>query len=172
MPTLSVVKFGDIYVKGCHHESYSDASNETVLFPMNESPYLWPACDDAYYYTWTHDPTNRIQFLSELNKERLARSSGFCPHSRCQLGDLSNSFENGTCAQNLCYTKLERGRPSFGACCFVNSSFNSGDLIGISFTLFRLQSHNYYFLNQLDYCVQDINISFNHHLSQYTREIE
>lgn len=102
---------------------------------MSESPYLWPACDDAYYFTWTQDFTGRIKYLDKQNVERLARSSGFCPHSRCQLVELSNPGEDGRCAPRLCYTKLEKGRPSFGACCFVNGTFKSTKLIGYQYKI-------------------------------------
>ena len=93
-------------MSNCYYDRYKNFSKEK-LFPSSESPYLWPACFDAYYYTWTHDPTNHIKYLSQINKEKLARSSGFCPHLRCQLGDLSNSGDDGRCAEGLCYTKLE-----------------------------------------------------------------
>ena len=89
--TKSVVKYGEIYVKDCHHENYGLVSSNAKLFPLTESPYLWPGCDDAYYYTWTEDPTARITWLTRENKEKLARSAGFCPHRRCQLDDLHSS---------------------------------------------------------------------------------
>lgn len=127
--TKSAVKFGEIYVKDCYYEKYGLKSTDTRLFPLTESPYLWPGCDDAYYYTWTEDPTRRITWLNQENKEKLARSAGFCPHRRCQLDDLQSS-SNGKCSPGLCYTKLEKGRPSFGTCCFINGTFNGRDLIG------------------------------------------
>jgi len=43
---------------------------------------------------------------------------GFCPHRRCQLSSLHNSPKPGVCPQGLCYTKLEDGAPTYGACCF------------------------------------------------------
>ena len=89
--TKSVVKFGEIYVKDCHYENYRMLPSSAKLFPLTESPYLWPGCDDAYYYTWTKDPTARITWLGRENKEKLARSAGFCPHRRCQLDDLLSS---------------------------------------------------------------------------------
>lgn len=102
----STTKYGDIYVKNCYFEEYKK-QNRDKMFPMEESPYLWPACNDAYYFTWKLDPTKKIEQMDPLNVERLARSSGFCPHSRCQLGDLANSDADGFCPAGLCYTKLE-----------------------------------------------------------------
>jgi len=77
------------------------------MFPMEESPYLWPACDDAYHFTWIKDPTEQLTSMDALNVARLARSAGFCPHSRCQLDILENSVTEGLCPTGLCYTKLE-----------------------------------------------------------------
>jgi hypothetical protein len=48
----------------------------------------------------------------------LSRSMGFCPHRRCQLSSLHNSPAPGVCPLGLCYTKLEDGAPTYGACCF------------------------------------------------------
>lgn len=40
---------------------------------------------------------------------KLSRSSGFCPHRRCQLPNVTNSGHTSTCPKNLCYTKVEVG---------------------------------------------------------------
>ena len=71
-----------------------------------------------------------IYEISDILRVKLARSMGFCPHSRCQLGNLSSSSSDGRCPEGLCYTKLENGSKSFGACCFINGKFSAGDLIG------------------------------------------
>ena len=68
--------------------------------------------------------------VSELDRTKLAKSMGFCPQSRCQLFNLTNAGTNGQCPESLCYTKVENGGLSFGACCFINGEFNYGDLIG------------------------------------------
>lgn len=58
---------------------------------------------------------------------------GFCPHLRCQLDSLSHSTEYNQCPAGLCYTKLEDGSLSYGACCFDSEgNFYSGNLIGVS----------------------------------------
>lgn len=117
-------KFAGIYLKKCSNSS-------AVLFPSSKSPEEWSSCHDAYDYTWKVDPDGQIIGLSSQNKIKLAHSMGFCPHLRCQLGNLTNSNDGaGHCPRNLCYTKLEEGSPSFGACCFVNGSFHSGNIIG------------------------------------------
>jgi hypothetical protein len=63
-------------------------------------------------------------------RARLGRSMGFCPHLRCQLGTVGNSDRDGTCPRGHCYTKLENGAPTYGACCFADGVFNSGGLLG------------------------------------------
>ena len=121
----SFTKPNGIYIPKC--PAYG-----TPLFSSSQSPENWPSCKDAYDYTWKNDPDNEILGLSETNRLKLAHSMGFCPHLRCQLGNLSSPIDarRGHCSKGLCYTKLENGSPSFGACCFVNGSFDSGDLIG------------------------------------------
>lgn len=120
-PVLSFTKGGAIYVPSCNHSQF--------LFPLNAQPSTWPSCSDAGEYTWSMKQDD-LSAISAVDKTKLARSMGFCPHNRCQLGNLTNARNDGNCPANLCYTKLENGGRSFGACCFINNEFNSGSLIG------------------------------------------
>jgi hypothetical protein len=99
-------KFGDIYLKECYYENYK-IINRDKMFPSSENPHIWPGCDDAYYYTWTRDPTRQLTGLNRNDIEKLARSAGFCPHSRCQLRNLTEADFEGKCPDGLCYTRLE-----------------------------------------------------------------
>jgi len=71
--------------------------------------------------------------LSEVDALKLIASSGFCPHLRCQLGNVSNSGTDEKCPAGLCYTKLENGSPSFGACCYSDGKFDSGMIVFVIF---------------------------------------
>ena len=113
----------DIVLKGCGHAR--------LLYPLTSSPYSWSSCGDAYEYTWLEDINEDLAGLRHLDKVRLARSMGFCPHQRCQLSDVSSSEFDGKCPKNLCYTKVENGSLSFGACCFVDGIFNDIKLFGV-----------------------------------------
>lgn len=119
----SISKKGEILIAPC-----SDTSSS--LFPLDQSPSEWRSCGDAYDYTWENDYTKNLIGLSSNDKLKLVNSMGFCPQRRCQLQNISNADADGTCPDGLCYTKVENGGPSFGACCFKKGSFNSGNLIG------------------------------------------
>jgi protein tyrosine phosphatase len=121
-PTFSFTKAGGIFIPPCGHAQ--------ELFPLDIHPELWPACDDAYTYTWTSDFDGSLAALSTVDRLKLSHSMGFCPHNRCQLGNVSSSSKDGRCPEGLCYTKLENGGHSFGACCFTHGAFDSGDLVG------------------------------------------
>ena len=121
-PTLSFTKSGEIYIPTCNDHS--------VLFPSDVNPEQWPSCNDAYEYTWNLDMGNDITALSKIDRLKLSKSSGFCPQNRCQLTNLTSTKNDGKCPENLCYTKLENGGRSYGACCFIDGAFNSGNLIG------------------------------------------
>lgn len=119
---MSFTKSGEIYVSVCNESE--------PLFPKGTDPATWSSCEDAYEFTWNLDLDNDILALSTLDRAKLARSMGFCPHNRCQLGNLTSTKDDGRCPENLCYTKLENGARSYGACCFIDGAFNSGQLIG------------------------------------------
>lgn len=121
-PVASFTKVGDIYVSSCGSSQH--------LFPHTILPAEWPSCEDAYQYTWSLDKGKDLVAVATSDREKLARSMGFCPHNRCQLSNLTSTGVDGRCPANLCYTKLENGARSFGACCFVDGAFNSGQLIG------------------------------------------
>jgi protein tyrosine phosphatase len=123
----SFAKTRGIYLKKCHRHNGNDF---VPLYSLDQSPHLWPSCHDAYDITWIYDPQRLLKGLSIKNRQKLAYSMGFCPHLRCQLGNITNGDFDGHCPAGLCYTKLENGSPSFGACCFINGTFNSGNLIG------------------------------------------
>jgi len=120
----------NIWIRGCRRSPNDD------LFPLEAQPSTWPSCGyDAYEFTWNRESPNGflLEGLSDLDLMKMQRSMGFCPHLRCQLGDLAHPPEDGACPENLCYTKLQSGYRTFGACCFSsNGSFNSGELIGYS----------------------------------------
>lgn len=120
-PALSFTKGGDIYVPSC--------DKTKSLYPLTDDPSTWPHCNDANEYTWSIKQDD-LSALIDTDRLKLARSAGFCPHDRCQLGNLTNADANGHCPANLCYTKLENGGRSYGACCFIGGRFNSGQIIG------------------------------------------
>ena len=108
---------------------------EKIIHPVGSyypSPYewIWKTCEDAYTVTWKLDAKREIVGLRVRLRQMLEISMGFCPHLRCQLSNITNANEDGLCPKNLCYTKLENGASSFGACCFTDGEFNSGGLIG------------------------------------------
>jgi protein tyrosine phosphatase len=123
----SFAKTRGIYLKKCYQHN---GNNFISLYPLDQSPHLWSSCHDAYDITWKQDPQHLLEGLSIKNRLKLAYSMGFCPHLRCQLGNVTNGDYEGHCPAGLCYTKLENGSPSFGACCFINGSFIAGNLIG------------------------------------------
>lgn len=121
--TTSFTKGGHIFIQPC-------SAPYNVLYPLETDPKMWHGCDDAYAYTWMSDFGNSIRALNMNDKVKLANSMGFCPHNRCQLTNLTSPSSDGLCPKNLCYTKLEKGGRSFGACCFTDGKFDDGDLIG------------------------------------------
>lgn len=69
--------------------------------------------------------------LGALDRLKLLRTMGFCPHQRCQLDNVTHSAgTSGVCPAGLCYTKVENGSPSFGACCFTDNVFKTSRLLG------------------------------------------
>lgn len=122
MNSPSFTKLGDIFIAPCN---FTEA-----LFPLNQSPYNWRSCNDAYKYSWTKDFHRDVSSLSLLDSSKMINSMGFCPQNRCQLYNVSGSTFDGLCPVGLCYTKVENGGPSYGACCFHKGVYNSGVLIG------------------------------------------
>lgn len=122
MNSPSFTKLGDIFITPCN---FTEA-----LFPLNQSPYNWRSCNDAYKYSWTKDFNRDVSSLSSLDSSKMINSMGFCPQNRCQLYNVSGSSFDGLCPVGLCYTKVENGGPSYGACCFHKGMYNSGVLIG------------------------------------------
>lgn len=90
----------------------------------------WESCSDAYSTTWSSDCENDLVGLDSISKEKLVKSMGFCPQSRCQLGSVGNADYEGMCPSGLCYLKLIDGASSFGTCCYTNGTFSSGDILG------------------------------------------
>lgn len=115
---------GGIFIQNCSKYITSK------LYPLDQDPSTWLSCHDAYEFTWTTDPLHLLQGLTLQQRLKLAKSNSFCPHHRCQLGNLSNNVIPNQCPEGLCYTKLENGGLSFGACCFINNEFRSGQIIG------------------------------------------
>lgn len=118
----SYSKQGDIFIASCNFS--------TSLYPKDVSPSYWNSCNDAYEFTWSNDFYSDLVGVTAIDRTKLARSMGFCPQNRCQLFNLTNSIKDGQCPDSLCYTKVENGGLSFGACCFKNGEFNYGELIG------------------------------------------
>ncbi|CAM9120919.1 unnamed protein product [Chrysoparadoxa australica] len=108
-----------------------DPDPSKLLYPLDAHPSTWVSCGDAYEHTWMHP--SKDKYLSCITPEErlmLARSMGYCPERRCQLGTISAASPDGLCPPGLCFTKLQNGAPTFGACCYTNYTFNSGQLIG------------------------------------------
>lgn len=133
--TASSVKDENIFVLKCPATRGESFPLKKVIHPVGNyypSPneWIWKSCEDAYTVTWKLDAHRDVVGLGVRLKQMLEISMGFCPHRRCQLSNVTNQKEDGLCPQNLCYTKLENGAHSFGACCFTNGTFNSGELLG------------------------------------------
>lgn len=87
-------------------------------------------CSSYTPFSSPHASLRRVYVRAETERLKLSRSMGFCPHLRCQLGDVGNANSHGACPPGLCYTKVEAGAPTFGACCFSDGVFNSGSILG------------------------------------------
>lgn len=122
MESPSYSKQGDLFISPCN---YSEP-----LFPRHQSPHDWRSCNDAYTYSWTKDFKKEIIALSSIDSTKMINSMGFCPQNRCQLYNLSSTGIDGMSPEGLCYTKVENGGLSYGACAFHRGVFNSGVLIG------------------------------------------
>lgn len=87
--TLSLTKGGNIRIGSC-------SSNEGLFQSSDISEW---SCHDATTYTWRHDFDHDLSgiLISEEDRERLAASAGFCPHRRCQLGNVSSSDTSEQC---------------------------------------------------------------------------
>lgn len=105
-----------------------DGDND--LYPLDEDPMDWRSCKDACEFTWLSSSNDEyFEGVSSRDRLRLARSSGFCPHLRCQLDNVGSAAVSGACPTGLCYHKLLQGTPTFGACCYTNGVFNSTKLV-------------------------------------------
>lgn len=122
MESPSYSKQGDLFISPCNFSE--------VLFPLHHSPHDWKSCNDAYTYSWTKDFKKELTALSSLDSTKMINSMGFCPQNRCQLFNLSSTGIDGMSPEGLCYTKVENGGLSYGACAFHRGIFNSGVLLG------------------------------------------
>jgi len=105
--------------------------SRTSLYPEDQPPHTWDGCGrDVYRQTWRADADGLLASLSvsKQNLLKLTKTMGFCPHKRCQLDNVSAQASG--CPQGLCYTKIENGALSYGACCFTENAFISRDLVG------------------------------------------
>jgi protein tyrosine phosphatase len=121
---LSNTKGGGLQTREC-------PPPRTALYPENQPPHTWDGCGrDVYRQTWRADADGLLASLSVSKQDllKLTKTMGFCPHKRCQLGNVSAQASG--CPQGLCYTKIENGALSYGACCFTDNAFISRDLIG------------------------------------------
>ena len=127
----SGIKGGGLLIRPC-------ALHLDGLFPASLPPEEWDGCgNDVYAYTWTR-AAERGGLLASVGVTlgsqellKLTRTMGFCPHQRCQLDDVVHSEGTaGVCPQGLCYTKIERGALSYGACCFTDNKFETSQLLG------------------------------------------
>ena len=71
---MSFTKWGGIYLETC------DIKDDYDIFPITSDPNLWKSCEDAYTYTWNLDEGNYLIYLNSIQKSKLIRSTGFCPH--------------------------------------------------------------------------------------------
>ena len=128
MSTMSGTKGGGLMHRSC--EQFAKLG----LFPSTLPPEEWDGCgDDVYKYTWTRDADGLLAALGVSSRDllKLTRSMGFCPHQRCQLNDVAHSPDStGQCPQGLCFTKIEQGALSYGACCFTDNKFETSQLLG------------------------------------------
>ena len=122
MNSPSTTKQGDLFISPCNFSE--------PLFPLDKSPHEWRSCHDAYTYTWTKDFSKDLVSLTSTDSAKMINSMGFCPQNRCQLFNLSATNVDGMAPEGLCYTKIENGGMSYGACAFREGAFNSGLLIG------------------------------------------
>lgn len=122
MNSPSTTKHGDLFISPCNFSE--------VLYPLHKSPHEWRACNDAYTYSWTKDFNHDLKSLTSIDSAKMINSMGFCPQNRCQLFNLSAATLDGMAPEGLCYTKIENGGLSYGACAFREGVFNSGVLIG------------------------------------------
>ena len=122
MNSPSFSKQGDLFISPCNFSA--------PLFPLDQSPLEWKACNDAYTYSWAKDFNRDLRSLSTIDSAKMINSMGFCPQNRCQLFNLSTTGLDGMAPEGLCYTKVENGGLSYGACSFRKGVFNSGVLIG------------------------------------------
>jgi hypothetical protein len=90
--TKSFTKPGELYIHAC---------NDDHLFPLDVPPAQWSACHDANEFTWDQDYSHDLAALSPLDRVKLSRSTGFCPHDRCQLGNIT-SATTGQCPEGTC----------------------------------------------------------------------
>lgn len=77
------------------------------LKPCTSEVRQWSECGDAMSKSWRSDLSQSLLSLNKKDREKLTKTSGFCPHRRCQLDHLGNSNERGECTEGLCYTKVE-----------------------------------------------------------------
>jgi hypothetical protein len=122
MESPSYSKQGDLYISPCNFSE--------PLFPLHQSPHDWRSCNDAYTYSWSKDFKKEVIALSSRDSAKMINSMGFCPQNRCQLYNLTATGVDGMSPEGLCYTKVENGGLSYGACAFHNGVFNAGVLIG------------------------------------------
>ena len=122
MESPSYSKQGDLFISPCNFSE--------PLFPLHQSPHDWKSCHDAYSYSWTKDFKKEVIALSSRDSAKMINSMGFCPQNRCQLYNLTATGIDGMSPEGLCYTKVENGGLSYGACAFHNGVFNAGVLIG------------------------------------------
>jgi hypothetical protein len=122
MESPSYSKQGGLFISPCNFSE--------PLFPLHKSPSEWRSCNDAYSYSWSKDFKKELTALSRRDSAKLINSMGFCPQNRCQLFNLSSAAADGMSPEGLCYTKIENGGLSYGACAFHKGVFNAGALIG------------------------------------------
>lgn len=58
---------------------YISICNEDYIF-SGDDPENWKSCDDANEFTWELDQGSHLTYLTNIDKVKLKRSSGFCPH--------------------------------------------------------------------------------------------
>eukprot|EP00601_Ochromonadales_sp_CCMP2298_P031079 CAMPEP_0173348294 /NCGR_PEP_ID=MMETSP1144-20121109/13651_1 /TAXON_ID=483371 /ORGANISM="non described non described, Strain CCMP2298" /LENGTH=152 /DNA_ID=CAMNT_0014295919 /DNA_START=78 /DNA_END=533 /DNA_ORIENTATION=+ len=119
--TKSFTKPGELYIHAC---------NDDHLFPLDVPPSQWSACHDANEFTWDQDYSHDLAALSPLDRVKRLAQRASVRTTAASWATSPPPVPASAPIQGLCYTKLENGGKSFGACCFTEGAFNSGRLLG------------------------------------------
>lgn len=57
-----------------------ECQSNKLIFPKDQNPIFWESCDDAYDVTWSAELQRLNWKISDEDKIKLIRTTGFCPH--------------------------------------------------------------------------------------------